>query len=150
MTDRFVPSSVAVLEPFVRAGVLGMVEVHVTATMVESVRSDRLRSGGGPGGAGLPDEVVIAAALAVRAPLHGHVCVDLRHVAGSLVPAEGDAPTRRAVADVDGRDDEGPDPDLDLPALAGDAADMSPDAAVLPWPDPDGWAGRVLASPLAR
>lgn len=150
MTDRFVPPSVAVLEPFVRAGVLGMVEVHVTATMVESVRSDPSRSGGGSDGAGLPDEVVIAAALAVRAPLHGHVCVDLRHVAGSLVPAEGDAPTRRAVADVDGRDDEGPDPDLDLPALAGDAAEMSPGAVELPWPDPDGWAGRVLASPLAR
>ena len=62
MTDRFVPPSVAVLEPFVRAGVLGMVEVHVTATMVESVRSDPSRSGGGSDGAGLPDEVVIAAA----------------------------------------------------------------------------------------
>ena len=76
------------LEPFFLAGVLGSSEVHVAAQL------GRL--------AGALDEpdVVLAVALAVRAPLHGHVCVDLGQVDDSLRPdpddLEGSGPPGRA------------------------------------------------------
>ena len=62
------------LEPFFLTGVLGSVEVHVAA-----------RLGSLAGALDAPD-VLLAVALAVRAPLHGHVCVDLRRVDDSLRP----------------------------------------------------------------
>ncbi len=152
MSDRYVPECVACLRPFVDAGVLGMTEVHVAATFVGAV--------GAVGGA-LDDDVVLAAALAVRGPLHGHVRVDLSSVAGSVVAVEPEAPPTAARSDVEGRDDEGSE--LDLPLFATDPGGTDPDSAGhtiagldgadltgLPWPDPDGWAARVLASPLAR
>ncbi len=90
MTDRFIPPSVGSLRPFVDAGVLGLAEVHVVATLVESVlrsvpagrRGDDVVDGS------ITDDVVLAAALAVRAPLHGHVRVDLTVGAAPVVPIE--------------------------------------------------------------
>ncbi|UDY34765.1 exodeoxyribonuclease V subunit alpha [Dermatobacter hominis] len=143
MTRRFLPASVECLRPFVDAGVLGMTEVHVVATFVEVLDP----------GLAPPDDVVLAAALAVRGPLHGHVRIDLTEVAGSVVPDERDDGPSAPAADLEGRDDEGPD--LDLPALDVDAAPVDPDVTsdgvtALPWPEPERWARRVLDSALAR
>ena len=66
------PGAVDALAPFVDAGVLGTVEIEVATTLVHASR--------------LTESVVaLAVALAVRAPLWGHVCVDLASVAGSVV-----------------------------------------------------------------
>ena len=95
----------AVLAPWREAGVLGPSDVHIALTLA------RL---GGLGGApvGLDDgpgpldpveaQVVLAVALAARAPRQGHVCLDLTSVRRS-VPAEveGDADTV-AAAVIDG------------------------------------------------
>ena len=63
-----VPDEVAMLAPFVEAGVFGAFEVHLAATMV------RLQPDVG-------DEIVLALAVAARAPGLGHVCVDLSRLA---------------------------------------------------------------------
>ena len=67
------PGAVDALAPFVDAGVLGTVEIEVATTLVRA--------------SCLTESVVaLAVALAVRAPLWGHVCVDLASVAvGSVV-----------------------------------------------------------------
>jgi exodeoxyribonuclease V alpha subunit len=65
-----VPEAVAGLEPFVVAGVLLPVDVHLAAAVV--------RLGGDA-----HIELALAAALASRAPRHGHVCIDLGAVAGT-------------------------------------------------------------------
>jgi exodeoxyribonuclease V alpha subunit len=89
------------LREFNAAGVLAAADVHV------ALRLKRLAGGD-------DDAVLLAAALAVRAPRLGHVCTDLG--------------TIRATATID------VDPPVDLQAL--------------PWPDPDDWLRRVVASPL--
>ena len=67
-----------VLEQFNRAGVLNLADVHVAKTLARVCgEADPL--------------VVLAAALAVRAPRLGHVCLELSSVAGSVAPDE-DAP----------------------------------------------------------
>ena len=63
-----VPDEVAVLAPFVEAGVFGSFEVHLAATMV------RLQPDVG-------DDIILALAIAARAPRFGHVCVDLSRLA---------------------------------------------------------------------
>ena len=90
MTSELValPDAVGALEPFVAAGVLGPAEVHAAALMT--------RAGGVPGPPdtvthGLDHQVVLGAALAVWAPLHGHVCVDLTRVL-EMVSREMPAP----------------------------------------------------------
>ena len=52
------------LQPWVQAGVLAAVDVHAVALCADLAGEER------------PD-VLLACALAVRAPRHGHVCVDL-------------------------------------------------------------------------
>ena len=66
------PPGVDQLEPFVEAGVLGATEIEVVTTLARVV------------GESDPD-VLLGAALAVRGPLFGHVCVDLTTVASSVV-----------------------------------------------------------------
>ena len=64
-----------VLEQFNRAGVLNLADVHVAKTLARVCgESDQ--------------SVVLATALAVRAPRLGHVCLDLPSVAGSVAPDE--------------------------------------------------------------
>jgi exodeoxyribonuclease V alpha subunit len=67
-----VPPEVAVLEPFVAAGVLEESEVHLAAVISRLVP-------------GVDPEVVLAVAVAARAPRLGHVCVVLEHLPGSVV-----------------------------------------------------------------
>ena len=62
----------AVLAPFVEAGVLDAAAVHVAALVARTT-------------AGIGPEVVLATALAARAPLLGHICVVPAGVAGSIV-----------------------------------------------------------------
>ena len=65
------------LAPFVEAGVFGPFEVHLAAT-VAACEPD------------VTDEVVLALAVAARAPRFGHVCMDLDEVARQVVPLEED------------------------------------------------------------
>ncbi len=63
------------LEPFNRAGVLSPADVHAAATLCRLTGDER-------------PEALLAAALAVRAPQHGHVCVVLSEVAGTVTGLE--------------------------------------------------------------
>jgi exodeoxyribonuclease V alpha subunit len=98
------------LAAFVDAGVLGPADVHVAVTL------SRL-------GSDVRPEVLLAAALAVRAPRRRHVCVDLTTVQRGTVAELAD--------------------DLALgPTGDGDHLDA------LPWPDPVAWREALLDSPL--
>ncbi len=94
------------LGEFNRAGVLSAIDVHVALRLA--------RLGGDGAGDEADEAVLLATALAVRAPRLGHVCTDLA--------------TIRATATID--------------------TDTPVDLQALPWPDPDGWIGRLSASPL--
>ena len=75
-----VPTSVAVLAPFVDAGVFGAAEVQLAAAIA------RLSPG-------TADEVVIALAVAARAPRLGHVCIELDQVATRITGDDAEAAT---------------------------------------------------------
>jgi len=70
-----VPEEVAVLAPFVEAGVFGSFEVQLAATMV------RLQPDVG-------EDIVLALAIAARAPRFGHVCADLSRLAEQFVEVD--------------------------------------------------------------
>lgn len=71
--EQVVPASVSVLTRFVDAGVLGPLEVHLAATFARlAARSDPAHP--------LDELVVLALAVAARAPRSGHVCVELDDV----------------------------------------------------------------------
>lgn len=78
--STFVTDSPAttLVETFARAGVLGNTEVHF-AMALHRLRPDE------------PDIVLLAAALAMRAPHHGHVCIEPARVAGTVVVDDGGA-----------------------------------------------------------
>lgn len=96
------------LAAFNRAGVLEAADVHVALTLTEL--------------AGVADpDVLLAVALAVRAPRRGHVFVDLARVADS---AEAEREREQRADAADGADATGP----------------------LPWPEPDSWRTAVVAA----
>ena len=122
---RLATGAPPVLVPFNLAGVLAPADVHAAAAMCTLVGEDR-------------PEVLLAAALAVRAPRYGHVCIELSSVADTVTGID-DAPV--AVDDLAWIDPERwrtlladsplvrvrpagttiPDPDTDLPlTLVGD------------------------------
>jgi exodeoxyribonuclease V alpha subunit len=102
----------AALAPWVDAGVVGGTEVQVMATLANLA---------GPPGPG--PEVLLGGALAVRAPLVGHVCVDLASVAGQL-PGDPEAVTS-------------------------DEPDSSaPNSSDLAWPEVDAWCEALSSSDL--
>lgn len=70
------PSSV--LAPYVEAEIFGPAEEHLVRTL------DRLAPGV------VTPEVALGAALAIRAPRHGHVCVDLASVRSELMAQAAD------------------------------------------------------------
>lgn len=72
-----VPDIVRPLQPFFDAGVLTEADVHVAATLA--------RASGFTGASVAAKQVQLAAALAVRAPRFGHVCVDLATVEATVV-----------------------------------------------------------------
>lgn len=111
-----VPEAVKSLQEFYDAGVLSEADVHVTATL--------MRATGNTGASIAARQLQLAAALAVRAPSHGHVCVDLATVADTVV-----ADTRV----------------LDHYEGTGDPL------ADLRWPDPSKWVKQVAkATTLVR
>ena len=77
-----------VLGPFNRAGVLSAADVHVARCLLRLGGEDAGEGGGEGGGAGggaeLRHAVLLAAALAVRAPRLGHVCSDILTVARTI------------------------------------------------------------------
>lgn len=126
-----VPPSVAALEPFVVAGVFGSTEVHFAATVA------RLAARGGD--RPVDDLVLLALAVAARAPRSGHVCVELDQVHRLVVD-------RRDVADGEGAAAlKWPDPQRWANALQA-APDVVADAATAGDPPlrPLVWDGRRL------
>jgi exodeoxyribonuclease V alpha subunit len=121
--STFVPDAVRSLAAFVEAGVLGATEVNATCTFASAVGETH------------PD-VLLAAALAVRAPLHGSICVDLQTIRDTVVSA------LEAVGRTgdDGESFVGPSTEVDPTVL--------PNVAHLAWPDPAGWLEQVSASAL--
>ena len=98
------------LEAFVAAGVLTEADVRWACRLGRMVAED-------------DPAVLLGAALAVRAPRYGHVCVELDQIAERVA-----VEPRRA---------------------AGDAADR-PAVADLAWPGVGSWAGSLVASPLVH
>jgi exodeoxyribonuclease V alpha subunit len=78
---RRVQRAPGLLRQFNDAGVLGAADVHVALRLWRFGGG----SGGAGGGVGGDDLVLLAAALAVRAPRLGHVCTDLATVHGSVI-----------------------------------------------------------------
>lgn len=114
------------LGPLLRAGALSPLDVHV----VDQVG----RMGGETSG-----RVLLALALAVRAPAHGHICVDLASVrAEELMPEDR--------SDAFGAEPEGrtSPAEASAPALASDPPDLP---FSLP-PNRAEWLAAVRASPL--
>ncbi len=107
-----VPEEVKSLQPFFDAGVLTEADVHVTATL--------MRTSANTGNSAAARQIQLATALAVRAPRHGHVCVDLATVEETVV-----ADTR--VLDHFG-------------GTADPLADLT-------WPDPKKWAKQLAKAP---
>ncbi|MEX1163690.1 MAG: exodeoxyribonuclease V subunit alpha [Nitriliruptor sp.] len=103
------------LAPFIDLGVLGAADVHVAAALTRLGGDDR-------------PEVLLAAALAVRAPRRRHVCVDLTTVRLGVVAELTE------LADADDAD----------------AAVASDRIAGLPWPEPDAWLAVLADSPLVE
>ena len=82
---RALPAAVVDLEPFVTAGVLEPIDIHLAAALARlGPESD--------------SAVLLGAALAARAPRHGHVCVDLERVAGSVAVEGAEADELVALA----------------------------------------------------
>ena len=107
------PPRVVALQPWIDAGLLGAAEVHASAVIADLVEP-----------ADGADEVVLALALAMWAPQHGHACIDLSTIAAV-------AATEQAIATADAvRQPESP------PAL--------------PWPTTDAWLAALRASGAVR
>lgn len=107
-----IPPEAASLRPFVDAGVLRVPEVQVAAAVARSVP-------------GTPHEVLLAAALCVRALQLGHVCVALDEALPGLgAERAGDS-----------------DPSSDGDSEADHALDAA--VAALVWPEPAAWAAAL-------
>jgi exodeoxyribonuclease V alpha subunit len=112
------PHRVSALAPFVDAGVFGAAEVHLADTLVRLSQRDDRRAGRDE--RPVDDLVVLAAAVAARAPRSGHVGVRLDEVAETVVGA-------MVVGGADGDGDGG---------------------ATLDWPEPERWEQVLRSSPL--
>ena len=116
--------SLASLQPWVDAGVFGVAELHATEVIT---RSDPQAS----------PLLHLGAALALWAPLHGHVCIDLGQA--SLI-------THAEVSNANDSHDTD-DPDADDP----DAETTAPSAFdTLVWPSTEQWTQALQASSVVR
>ena len=110
VAEARVPGSVAVLAPFVDAGIFAPAEVHLAATVARLA----------PGTA---DEVLLGLAVAARGTRLGHICVALDEVATMVVASDaGDGGTAAGASATDAEARSGlPWPDLShwSEALAG-------------------------------
>lgn len=120
------------LAPFVEAGVLAPADVHVAEAL------GRLLGDPGP-------DVLLGAALAVRAPRRAHVCVDLDTVRATVVAET--AEERHHLAHDLAHDDLAAG--ANDASVAADGTGRTPDPVdALPWPDPVAWRAALVASPL--
>lgn len=115
------PERVSVLAPFVDAGVFGAAEVHLADTLVRLSQRDDRRAGRDE--RTVDDLVVLAAAVAARAPRSGHVGVRLDQVAETVL---GETVLGETVVGGGDRDE----------------------GATLDWPDPERWEQALRSSPL--
>jgi len=122
------------LRPFVEAGILRSGQARTASVMASLGGEDRA-------------EVVLALALAVRAPEYGSVCVDLTRVAEQVVPALVTPADAAAVGTAE-EPDRAVGGDVGAESVSTAAEPASVDA--LAWPDPSGWAELVATSPVAR
>lgn len=129
-----IPAGVAPLAPFVDAGVFGPVEVYAADLLTRCAESPATGTGDAP--AISVDAVALAAALAVWAPLHGHVCVDLDNVVDVVTSEVGIATDRRAWSAPSSVDPDDPS--------------VSATVAKLPWPGVPEWLAALASSPLVR
>ncbi|MBK6858523.1 MAG: exodeoxyribonuclease V subunit alpha [Microthrixaceae bacterium] len=139
-SPHLIPSEVAWIEPFVTAGVLGLTEIHLAATLALIDPAS-------------PTEVILGAALAARAPQHGSVCVEINSIRHTVISAATE-PNDLVSVDADttmaldtfggGRDDD--DPDYLEPIDT--AAAISIDD--LEWPSPARWLAELSRSRLVR
>ncbi len=142
---RFIPAEVSELEPFVTAGVFGSTEVQAVTTFVRAAASQ---------GDAVSRDVIIAAALAVRAPMHGHVCVDLRTIASTVVGNQDFSSGALTDDEVDstgalaGEEDSGLDQDKD--STGDPVLDQQQLLDNLKWPDAKTWLQAVTRSSLVR
>ncbi len=100
---------------FLTRGILEPVDLQVATTL--------LRLGGSE-----DPHLALAVALCVRAPSHGHICVDLATVAKEL----RQYPRQRR------------------PLGAGRPLPLEADVPLLPWPEPKSWVETLRASPMVR
>ena len=110
-----VPASLASLQPWVDAGVFGPAELHAAEVIT---RADTTANA----------LVHLGAVLALWAPLHGHVCLDLEHA---------DSQVRSELAGGD---------EFDAAADIG----LDPTTAALPWPSVESWVDALTASSIVR
>jgi exodeoxyribonuclease V alpha subunit len=142
---RFIPAEVIELEPFVTAGVFSSTEVQAVTTFVRAAASQ---------GDAVTRDVIIAAALAVRAPMHGHVCVDLGSIASTVVGNQDFSSGALTDDEVDstgalaGEEDSGLDQDQD--STGGPVLDQQQLLDNLKWPDAKTWLKNVAKSSLVR
>ena len=123
ITQPLVPTlapSIASLQPWVDAGVFGVAELHATEVIT---RSDPQAS----------PLVHLGAALALWAPLHGHVCIDL---------SQAVVMTRAELAEL--ADDQ------DSDRLGTEAAVAPSTFDTLSWPNPEQWSEALRASAVVR
>ncbi len=111
------PEGTGVLRPFAEAGILSETEVQLAGVLVRTVP-------------GVSNEVLLAAALCVRALQLGHVCVDLERVAETVTADKAE----NVAGKVAGGEVE----------PAGTSAQITIEE--LPWPDPAKWATALVAS----
>lgn len=123
-----IPDEVACLAPFVAAGIFELTDIHATATFAKT-----------SGETSVP--VLLATALAVRAPRLGHVCVELSSVAQTVVSSI-DSPVDSLVSELPGAHQNRPD-DTSAHGV-GEVVDLD----ALPWPDPGKWARALSESAL--
>ena len=142
---RFIPAEVSELEPFVTAGVFGSTEVQAVTTFVRAAVTQ---------GDAVTRDVIIAAALAVRAPMHGHVCVDLGSIASTVVGNQDFSSGALTDDEVDstgalaGEEDAGLDQDQD--STGDPVLDQQQLLDNLKWPDAKTWLQAVTRSSLVR
>lgn len=145
-SDRF-PAVPDALQPFVDATVLTSGQAR-TAALLCAMAGERR------------PEVVLATALAIRAPSTGSVCIELDRIAEQVVPGL-EAPSDPVVANDSGESTAGsPDPVGGDPRdgqfvgrldgrLDGPLDDGPAGPSELDWPEPADWARSILGSPMA-
>lgn len=106
-----VPEGCEALEPFATAGVLRETELQVAGLIRRTVPDTS-------------DEVLLAAALCVRALQLGHACVEPAAVAHTVVA----------------------EPTPQVPAVGVEVAEAPVGPVELPWPEPGHWAAQLAAS----